>query len=140
MIICNATLRKSVKYWALAAILPIVSLSAIPQAKSEPSALAGTWHGGGVVAYVSGTRERARCQANYSGGSSTVSLSATCATPSGSLSQYARLRKTGENSYAGTFFNSQYNTSGSIHVTVHGNTQTVSIMSGGGSASLTLRR
>ncbi len=140
MITCNAMLRKSRKYWALAAMLPIVSLSAMPQAKCEPSPLAGTWSGGGVVAYASGTRERARCHASYSGGTTTVSLNATCATPSGSLSQYARLRQTGANSYSGTFFNAQYNMSGSIHVTVHGNTQTVSISSGSGSASLTLKR
>ncbi|MGC2394515.1 MAG: hypothetical protein WA579_00770, partial [Rhodomicrobium sp.] len=89
---------------------------------------------------VTGGRERARCQASYSGGSSTISVNATCATPSGSISQFARLRKTSANSYAGTFFNTQYNTSGSIHVVVHGNTQSVSIASGSGSASLSLRR
>ncbi len=140
MITCHAQLRKSGKYWALVATLPIVSLLSIAEAKCEPGTLAGTWIGGGTVAYPSGTRERARCQANYSGGSSAVSLSATCATPSGSISQNARLHKTGANSYAGTFFNTEFNTSGNIHVTVHGNTQTVSISSGSGSASLTLKR
>ena len=139
MIAIHAQLRKGGKYWATAAALAL-SLVAIPQAKSEPGALAGTWSGGGVVEYVTGSRERARCQANYSAGSSTISVNATCATPSGSISQYARLRKTGANSYAGTFFNSQYNMSGSIHVVVHGNTQSVSIASGSGSASLSLRR
>jgi hypothetical protein len=139
MIAIHAQLRKGRKYRAIAAALAL-SLLAVPQAKSEPAALAGTWSGGGVVAYATGSRERARCQANYSAGASTVSVNATCATPSGSISQYARLRKTGANSYAGTFFNSQYNTSGSIHVVVHGNTQSVSIASGSGSASLSLRR
>ena len=139
MIAIHAQLRKGGKYWVIAAAL-FLSLLATPQAKSEPAALAGTWSGGGIVAYATGSSERARCQANYSGGSATVSVNATCATPSGSISQYARLRKTGANSYAGTFFNSQYNTSGSIHVVVHGNTQSVSIASGSGSASLSLRR
>jgi hypothetical protein len=127
------------KYWAIAAALSL-SLLAMPEARGESATLAGTWIGGGVVAYATGGRERARCQANYSGGSSTISVNATCATPSGSISQFARLRKTGANSYAGTFFNAQYNTSGSIHVFVHGNTQSVSIASGSGSASLSLRR
>ena len=135
----HARLRKGGKYWAIAAALSL-SLLATPEARSESATLAGTWIGGGVVAYVTGGRERARCQANYSGGSSTISVNATCATPSGSISQFARLRKTGANSYAGTFFNTQYNTSGSIHVVVHGNTQSVSIASGSGSASLSLRR
>jgi hypothetical protein len=135
----HVQLRRGGKYWAIAAALSL-SLLAIPEARSESATLAGTWIGGGVVAYATGGRERARCQASYSGGSSTISVNATCATPSGSISQFARLRKTGANSYAGTFFNAQYNTSGSIHVVVHGNTQSVSIASGSGSASLSLRR
>ncbi len=139
MIAINAKLRRGGQYWAIAAALSLSSL-AVTQARSEPGALAGTWSGGGVVEYATGSRERARCQANYSAGSTTVSVNATCATPSGSVSQYARLRKTGANSYAGTFFNPQYNTSGSMHVVVHGNTQSVSISSGSGSASLSLRR
>ncbi len=139
MIAIHAQLRKVGRYWVIAAALPL-GLLAVPQARSEPAALAGTWSGGGVVEYITGSRERARCQANYSAGSSTVSINATCATPSGSISQYARLRKIGANSYAGTFFNSQYNTSGSIHVVVHGNNQSVSIASGSGSAALSLRR
>ena len=139
MIVCHAQLRNAGKYWAIAAALPL-SLLAMPQARSESATLAGTWIGGGVVAYPTGDRERARCQANYSGGSSTVSVNATCATPSGSVSQYARLRKTGANSYSGTFFNSQYNMTGSIQVVIHGNTQSISISSGSGSASLSLRR
>ncbi len=66
-------------------------------------------------------------------------MSGTCATPSGSVSQSAQLRRVGSNSYAGTFFNPEYNASGKIHVTVHGNTQSVTISGGAGSASLTLR-
>jgi hypothetical protein len=119
------------------AVTLAVSMVAIPEARSE--GIAGSWSGGGTVTYASGQRERARCHAHYSGGGSSVSVSATCATPSGSVSQSARLRKVGANSYAGSFFNSQYNTSGSIHVTVHGNTQSVSLRSASGSANLTLR-
>ena len=139
MIGCHTKREKGRKYWIVAAALPL-SLLATPQARSESATLAGNWIGNGIVAYATGERERARCQASYSGGSSTISVNATCATPSGSISQFARLRKTGANSYAGTFFNTQYNTSGSIHVVVHGNTQSVSIASGSGSASLSLRR
>lgn len=137
--IFNGQHWKTGRYWVIAAVLPF-SVLASPEARSEAPTLAGAWTGGGIVEYVTGNRERARCHANYSGGTTTVSLNATCATPSGSISQYARLRKTGANSYSGTFFNSQYNTSGSIHVLVHGNTQSISISSGNGSASLSLRR
>jgi hypothetical protein len=110
------------------------------QEASEPAALAGSWSGGGTFVYVSGQRERARCQASYSGGSSSVMMSASCATPSGSVIQSARLRRVGANSYAGSFFNSQDNTAGTINVMVHGNTQSISLRSSAASASLTLRR
>jgi hypothetical protein len=110
----------------------------VSTAEAKDGGIAGSWSGGGVVTYSSGQRERARCHANYSGGAS-VMMSGSCATPSGSVFQSARLRQVGANSYAGSFFNAQYNTSGSIYVTVHGNTQNVSLRSSGGSASLTLR-
>jgi hypothetical protein len=121
---------------ALAATLA-VSIATVPEARSE--GIVGSWSGGGVVRYSSGQAERARCHAHYSGGGAFVSVSATCATPSGSVSQSARLRRVGANSYAGSFFNPQYNTSGSIHVTVRGNSQSVSLRSSSGSANLSLR-
>jgi hypothetical protein len=113
------------------------SMAAVPEVRSE--GLAGSWSGGGVVTYASGQRERARCHAHYSGGGGSVSVNATCATPSGSVSQSARLRRVGANSYAGSFFNPEYNTSGSIRVTVRGNSQSVSLRSESASASFTLR-
>jgi hypothetical protein len=109
------------------------------EARGESSSIAGSWSGGGTVTYPDGRRERASCRAHYSGGGSVISLSARCATPSGAVDQSASLRRTGPNNYAGSFFNPQFNVSGSIHVTVHGNTQSVSLHSGSGSASLTLR-
>lgn len=125
---------------ALASALTVsVASSAGARGGEGGGSIAGSWSGGGTVFYASGQRERARCHATYSGGGSTVMMSGTCATPSGSASQSARLRRVGANSYSGSFFNSQFNASGSIHVTVHGNTQSVSLHSGAGSASLTLR-
>ena len=123
---------------ALASALT-VSVTSSAEARGEGGSIAGSWSGGGTVVYASGQRERAHCRASYSGGGSSVMMSGGCATPSGSVFQSARLRKVGANSYAGSFFNTQFNASGSIHVTVHGNTQSVSLHSGAGSASLTLR-
>ena len=116
-----------------------VSVTSSAEARGEGGSIAGSWSGGGTVVYASGQRERAHCRASYSGGGSSVMMSGGCATPSGSVFQSARLRKVGANSYAGSFFNSQYNTGGTIHVTVHGNTQSVSLRSSAGSANLTLR-
>ncbi len=123
---------------ALASALS-ASMASTAVARGEGDSISGSWSGGGVVVYASGQRERAHCRASYSGGGGSVMMSGNCATPSGSVFQSARLRRVGANSYAGSFFNSQFNTSGSIYVTVHGGTQSVSLRSNAGSASLTLR-
>jgi len=136
-VIAFKVLRKSLVGAALASAL-CVSVVSVAEAR-DGGGLAGSWSGGGVVVYSSGQRERAHCRASYSGGGSTVMMSGNCATPSGSVFQSARLRQVGPNSYAGSFFNSQFNTSGTIYVTVRGSTQSVSLRSGAGSASLTLR-
>lgn len=124
-----------------AALVSALSLSMRQSAEARgEGGIAGSWSGGGTVIYASGQRERAHCRANFSGGGSSVTMSGSCATPSGSVFQSARLRQVGADRYAGSFFNSQYNTSGSIYITVHGNTQSVSLRSNAGSASLSLRR
>jgi hypothetical protein len=135
-LIALKVLRPSLAGLAVASAL---SVNMVSTAEAKDGGIAGSWSGGGVVTYSSGQRERARCHASYSGGGASVIMSGSCATPSGSVFQSARLRQVGANSYAGSFVNAQYNTSGSIYVTVHGNTQSVSLRSSGGSASLTLR-
>ena len=109
-----------------------------PQAKAE--GLAGSWKGSGVVTFSDGHRERAKCRAHYSQSGQTVSLNGVCATASGSVEQTARLRQSGPDSYAGSFQNAQFGIQGKIHVTVRGNSQTVSLRSDSASASLTLQR
>ncbi len=131
-------LRMSLAGAALASALSVSMVSGA-EAREGGGSIAGSWSGGGIVVYSSGQRERARCQASYSGGGASVMMNGNCATPSGSVFQSARLRQVGPNSYAGSFFNAQYNTSGSIYVTVRGNSQSVSLRSSAGSASLTLR-
>src|SRR5271165_1410195 len=136
----QAKVLQSISYWKILSAVLFMSTLAAFQARSESESLAGSWSGGGTVIYASGERERARCNAHFSGGGSSYSVSATCATPSGSVSQDARIRRTGPNSYSGSFYNSQYNTNGSIHIVVHGNSQSVSLRGGNTSANLTLRR
>ncbi len=67
-------------------------------------------------------------------------MSGVCATASGRAAQTAQLRKTGANSYSGSFYNAEYDFSGSIHVTVNGNSQSVRLNSSTASANLYLRR
>ncbi len=94
-----------------------------------------------MVSFASGASERARCRAHYSRTTSTTYVvNATCATASGRATQTASLRSVGGNSYRGNFYNSEYNVSGTIHVVVHGNRQSVQLTSDAGSASLQLSR
>jgi len=123
---------------ALAAF-PLVSFVG-PSAAESAASLSGSWSGGGWVSFASGNRERARCHAHYSGGGASYTLSATCATASGKASQTATIYRVGGGSYKGSFVNSEYNVRGSIRVTVHGKTQSVSLSGDGASAQLSLSR
>ncbi len=137
MIASRIPLSSVIKLSAAAGAFFIASAVSSAEARSE--GLYGAWTGGGTVMYSSGQRERARCRAHFAPNGGGVSVEAVCATPSGSVTQTARLRRVGANSYAGSFFNPQYNVTGSIHITVHGNTQSVTLRSENGSASLFLR-
>jgi hypothetical protein len=123
----------------LATLLLIAGLATGGPATAQ--SLEGSWSGGGSVAFASGQNERARCRAQYRRTSATsYAVTATCATPSGSATQTATVRQVGGNTYQGQFHNSEYNVSGTIHVTVGGNRQSVRLTSESGSASLELHR
>jgi hypothetical protein len=133
------------KFWHLAPLAALTALVVTPTASlpstAQPANLEGSWSGGGVVTFASGARERARCQAHYSRRSpTTYALTATCATPSGRATQSASVRQVSGNSYQGSFYNIEYNVSGTVHVVVRGNSQNVHLSSGAGSASLRLSR
>ena len=130
-------LASAVKIGKVLGVTLLATAFLAPQALSE--GIGGSWSGGGTVVYADGHREHARCRAHFSQSGPHVTFNAVCATPSGSVDQSATLRQTGPNSYSGSFFNSQFNVSGSVHISVHGNTQFVALRSGSGSASLTLR-
>ena len=139
---CNLTPTLAlVSAVVLGVLAQLQSGSAQPKSKTQPASLAGSWSGGGVVTFASGSRERARCRAHYSQRSSTTYvLNATCATASGRATQTASLRSAGANRYQGSFYNSDYGVSGSISVVVRGSSQSVHLSSSAGSASLQLSR
>ncbi len=120
------------------AALPVLGF--VGPSAAEPGGLSGSWSGGGWVSFSSGSKEKARCHARYSGGGGSYNVTATCATASGKASQTATVYKTGGNSYKGSFVNSQYNMRGSIRVVVHGKSQSVSLSGDGASAQLSLSR
>jgi hypothetical protein len=123
---------------ALAALAVLVAQPAPAHAQS----LEGAWSGGGSVTFFSsGGSERARCRAHYSRRSrTTYVLNATCATASGRAAQTALLRQVGDNRYAGSFYNSEYDIRGRISVVVRGSSQNVSLSSRAGSGSFRLSR
>ena len=124
---------------ALSLLLGSVVLSDVGWTQS--TRLDGSWSGSGSVSFASGEREAARCRAQYNRASGTSYLvRATCATPSGRATQTATLRQVGGNTYQGSFHNAEYDVSGTILVTVDGNTQTVRLNSDAGSAAFELGR
>jgi hypothetical protein len=134
------------KYRSVAAGLAVLSGIALLGGNATPSAaqstsLEGSWNGGGSVRFGSGKSERARCRANFSKrGADGYSMSAVCASASGRAAQTAQLTRSGANRYSGNFQNAEYGISGSISVTVNGNSMNASLSGGGGSASFNLNR
>jgi hypothetical protein len=126
--------------WAVAgASMGFAALAGTPA--MADSDLAGAWSGGGSVAFASGAKERASCRAKFMrAGASGYTMSALCATASAKVAQTASLRKVGANSYAGSFHNPEYGVTGSIHITVNGRSQSVSLSSDVGSASFRLSK
>lgn len=126
---------------AMTAVGVAMTVATAGFAEAADPDLSGAWSGGGSVSFATGNREKARCRANFSkAGGAGYSMSATCATASGKVSQAASLTKTGANSYSGNFHNSEYNVSGTIRIRVNGSSQSVSLTSDSGSASFSLRK
>jgi hypothetical protein len=67
----------------IAGVLALIACSA-SSANAQFAGLAGTWTGGGKIAFSDGTSDRLRCRATYSvgGGGSQVTLTLRCASDS----------------------------------------------------------
>jgi hypothetical protein len=118
-----------------------LGVSSAGAAHAEPGSLVGSWSGGGSIAFASGSKEKARCRARFAKtGASSYVMSATCATASAKVDQSATLYRSGANSYTGSFFTQQYNTGGSIRITVSGRTQKVRLSGEAGTAFFSLRK
>jgi hypothetical protein len=99
----------------------------------------GLWRGGGYVNPAEGQREKVRGRVVYRRLSADrYGVTARCATQSVNIDQSGEVRRTGRNSYAGTFYNMEYNVRGRIRVRVSGNRQSVTLNSPQGSGRLTL--
>lgn len=136
----SASWWKRTRNFALVTLVALSFAGLADPGAAEPG-LSGSWSGGGWVSFASGNREKARCRARYSKASSnSYKLRATCATSAGKASQTATLYKLASGRYRGTFYNTDYNVSGTIRVVVRGRSQSVSLAGDGARASLSLRK
>ena len=119
-----------------------LSLAGVTAARADSSApLVGSWVGNGSISFAKGNKERARCHAHFAKtGESSYEMSASCATASAKVDQTAQLTRTGANSYAGSFFNQQYNTGGSIRITLSGRSGSAHLAGESGTAFFSLQK
>jgi hypothetical protein len=132
--------RKLARALVLVPLTAFAATGAVGRSEADSVSLAGSWSGGGWVSFSNGNKEKARCRAHYSGGGSSYSLSATCATSSGKASQTATVYRVSANRYRGSFYNTDFNVHGTIRVVVSGKSQSVSLSGDGASASLSLSK
>ncbi len=125
-------------HWLAIAATAMIALS-VPAA-AQQSSLSGTWNGGGSIELPSGATERARCRATFQSSGNGATMSATCATPSAKIYQQAELTRVSGNRFVGDFRNPEYGITGSIRITVRGNSLSAALNGGGGSASFSLSR
>lgn len=102
--------------------------------------LSGTWSGSGSVSPKDGKTEAVRCKVTYSPEGAAIGVAATCASSSTTIRQTGSLTKVSDNKYVGDFYNSDYDISGRVRVSVSGSSQTVTFSSPRGSGSLSLSR
>jgi hypothetical protein len=112
---------------------------AVP-AQAQQLSISGAWNGSGTVSLPSGNTEKVRCRATFSQSGANATMNATCASPSTKVTQSAALTRVSGNKFAGDFTNAEYGISGSIRVTVNGNSLSASMQGGGGSAFINLSR
>lgn len=117
-----------------------LGLLGTPSAPAQADAIVGNWSGSGTVRHDGGT-DAVRCRVSYNKGTGrTYEVYANCAHPNGTFKQSGRVVDRGGNRYTGRVYSDQYQVTGSVTVSVRGNSQSISVNSPRGSAKLTLRR
>lgn len=133
--------RKHARKLAVAPLAALLVSATFVPGEAESMSLAGSWSGGGWVAFSTGAKEKARCRARYSRTSAkSYKVHATCATRSGKASQTATVYEVTKNRYRGSFYNVDYNVRGTMRVVVSGSSQSVNLAGDGASASLHLSK
>lgn len=133
--------------WRMITRLAVLPLAAVLVAgtysttSADAGGLAGSWRGSGWVILSSGKKERARCRASYSPTSGkSYTLKASCATSSAKATQTATLTEVSKNRFRGSFYNPEFNVSGTIRVVLKGRSQSVTLKGDGATATIQMRR
>lgn len=134
----HLTERRIVGSIILAAALS--AAGAVTSVAQHAPSIGGTWSGGGTVTLKSGNVERVRCRATFSPSGNGASMNASCANATAKVTQTAELTRVSATRYIGEFHNPEFNISGSIRITISGNSMTASLSGGGGSASMSMNR
>ena len=107
----------------------------------QVASLEGSWNGSGTVTFASGASETARCRASFSKRSGDqFAMNAVCASQSGRVAQTAHVQRISATRFAGEFQNAEYGVTGSINITLRGNSLSAALDGGGATASLSLSR
>jgi hypothetical protein len=110
-------------------------------ASAAADGLAGSWRGNGSIVLPSGATEKARCRVSFSKqGGRSYSMNAVCASSSARVAQTASLEQVSANRFAGDFTNSDYGVTGTIHLTLSGNSLSANLNGGGARAFFNLNR
>ena len=129
---------------AVSALIPAAALAMsglLSPSSADPGGLAGSWRGSGWVTFSSGKKERARCRAQYSPASAkSYTLKASCATSSAKATQRATVTEISKNRYRGSFYNTEYNASGTVRIVLRGRTQSVTLSGDAATATIQMRR
>lgn len=121
------------------AVAVILMTGGATAALSDP--LQGSWSGSGYIKPTDGKRENVKCRVSYSPqGASVVAVSATCASASATIRQSGQLSMVSPSRYIGDFYNSEFDISGTIRVSVKGGSQTVSFSSSKANGNLNLTK
>jgi hypothetical protein len=116
-------------------------LLAAPAPAQQQATLEGSWSGSGTVELPSGATERARCRATFRRQSQDAfTMSAVCATASTRVVQTGTLERYSATRFGGNFYNAEYGVSGSVVISVRGNTLIATLEGGGGSGRFQLSR
>jgi hypothetical protein len=116
------------------------AISAATPSSAQSAIITGVWNGSGVVTTSSGNTERVRCRAVFNQRGDAAFMNAVCATPSLRVIQSAELVRVSANRFTGSYLNQEYGVSGSIQITVSGNSLSASLSGGGGSGQLSMSR